>query len=60
MSNVLPQVLKSYASIMGLDEAVIEEELPPHPCPYKSDLFNDNTTLCTCSAKKMRECAMDV
>lgn len=32
----------------------------PHTCPYKSDVDNDNETLCTCCAHCEHECAMDI
>lgn len=32
----------------------------PHTCPYKSDVNNDNETLCRCCGSCAHECAMDV
>lgn len=31
----------------------------PHPCPYMSDVHNDNETLCTCCEECEQECAND-
>ena len=32
----------------------------PHTCPYKSDIHNDNETLCNCCDECERECCMDI
>jgi len=33
---------------------------PPHPCPYKQDINDDDKTLCECCEVCIRECAMDI
>lgn len=32
----------------------------PHPCPYRSDVNNDDDTLCRCCDACRHECAQDV
>lgn len=36
-----------------------EQGRPPHPCPYKEDVNNNNDE-CNCCDKCERECAMDI
>lgn len=38
---------------------IIPIEIEPHTCPYKTELYGDET-LCTCSPEQEHECAMDV
>jgi len=33
-----------------------QEYIEPHPCPYKSDIDNDDDTLCTCCAYCEEQC----
>ncbi len=39
---------------------VVDGEDGWHTCPYKTELFNDFTSLCQCSPEQEHECAMDV
>ncbi len=32
----------------------------PHPCPFASEIHNDDDTLCTCCERCTHECAMDI
>ena len=32
----------------------------PHPCPYKQEIGNDSTSLCTCCELCQSECADDI
>lgn len=34
-------------------------QLPPHDCPFRSEIYDDDTTLCTCCKACQHECAMD-
>ncbi len=34
--------------------------LPPHSCPYQSDINGDYETLCGCCEGCMDQCAMDI
>ena len=36
------------------------EAQAPHPCPYKSDINDDNETLCNCCEGCAFECAQDI
>ncbi len=36
------------------------EAREPHPCPFKSDVRGDDTTLCRCCKECERECLMDI
>jgi hypothetical protein len=36
------------------------EDIEPHPCPYDSDIHDDDETLCTCCDFCLNECAMDI
>lgn len=31
-----------------------------HPCPFSSEIHNDDTSLCNCCDSCTRECAMDI
>lgn len=33
---------------------------PPHSCPFKAEINNDELSQCTCCKECMHECAMDV
>jgi hypothetical protein len=33
---------------------------PDHPCPYASDIDNDDTTMCNCCSNCSQECANDI
>ncbi len=33
---------------------------PAHPCPFKEDVRNDSTTLCTCCDACRKECLYDI
>jgi hypothetical protein len=37
-----------------------KEEIEEHTCPFASDVWGDNTTLCTCCEDCTYECAMDI
>jgi len=32
----------------------------PHPCPYRSEINDDDETLCTCCDNCTQECADDI
>jgi len=32
----------------------------PHPCPYKKEINDDETTLCNCCEECKRECIDDI
>jgi len=32
----------------------------PHPCPFKSEIYDDEETMCTCCPDCAHECAMDI
>lgn len=36
------------------------EVIEPHICPYKNDIHDDDTTLCTCCENCRDECAGDI
>lgn len=31
-----------------------------HTCPFRSDVYNDNETMCSCCSDCRHECAMDI
>ena len=33
---------------------------PPHPCPFKQEIHEDNETLCNCCKECQHECAQDI
>ncbi len=37
-----------------------EDDLDPHTCPYKVELYNDYEALCTCSPKQVQQCMDDI
>lgn len=35
-------------------------KLPPHPCPYLTDVYQDPDALCTCCDDCWTQCAQDI
>ena len=42
------------------DNTPVNNALPPHPCPFKSDVCDDDKTLCECCDDCTQECADDI
>lgn len=37
-----------------------EDQVTPHPCPYKSEIHNDEESLCTCCKDCEYQCSQDI
>lgn len=44
----------------GLCRCGKNEATDPHTCPYKSEINDDDETLCTCCADCTTECAYEI
>jgi len=48
------------ASCGGSLERCVNAPTEPHSCPFSEEINDDSTTLCTCCADCMQECADDI
>jgi len=42
------------------EKCTCDQDAEEHTCPFKSDVHDDNETLCTCCKYCTHQCAMDI